>query len=251
MTKDPYLDALGINAEDLQKTKVSEKLREAYDRAHEIRKFEIEMYWRRSAYLWTLQAAAFGGLALILSTIESLGWLCQDFAKKPEQSVSIAECNAERIKLMLVLAVWAFGTFSALAWLLLLRGAKFWQNNWERHVDRLEDYFSGALYKTYVVDEYKRPYSVSKLNELMALFTLILWCAIGSGSIIVFSGADTYAFFFVLVVAIMALFLPLLIKGIRMSDFGKQMTEPSALEDEKMIVKRSLPRITKPFQKDT
>ncbi len=36
-----------------------EKKRKALDRAHEIRKFEIELYWRRTTYFWTLIAAAF------------------------------------------------------------------------------------------------------------------------------------------------------------------------------------------------
>lgn len=33
------------------------KLREAYDKAHDIRKFEIELYWKRTTYVWTLIAA--------------------------------------------------------------------------------------------------------------------------------------------------------------------------------------------------
>ena len=38
----------------------------ALNRAHEIRKFEIELYWKRATYFWLLQAAVFTALGLDL-----------------------------------------------------------------------------------------------------------------------------------------------------------------------------------------
>lgn len=41
------------------------RLQEAYDKAHEVRQFEIELYWKRALYFWGFEAAfmlAFGTL---------------------------------------------------------------------------------------------------------------------------------------------------------------------------------------------
>ncbi|MCC9001729.1 MAG: hypothetical protein LM549_03765, partial [Candidatus Competibacter sp.] len=42
------------------------KLESALEKALDIRKFEIELYWKRAAYFWTLIAAAFAGYFIIL-----------------------------------------------------------------------------------------------------------------------------------------------------------------------------------------
>lgn len=168
-----YFRALGFDL-TLEALQPSERLREAYDRAHDIRKFEIQMYWTRSAYLWTIQAAALAGLALVASEFEATSWQCAGLNEAEREN-----CFANQFRLMLVIAIWTFGAFTAYTWLLLLKGAKHWQNNWERHVDILEDKVSGALYKTYPVDMSKMPYSVSKLNELMAHFMVFLWISLG------------------------------------------------------------------------
>lgn len=59
-----YFEALGIDLEDKSEENRC-RLREAYDKAHEIRQFEIELYWRRSTYFWTMQAAVLAGIALV------------------------------------------------------------------------------------------------------------------------------------------------------------------------------------------
>lgn len=172
--QDSYFKALGIRRDKTAPEIDGERLREAYKRAHEIRKFEIEMYWRRSSYMWTLQAAALAGLAIVVAQYDVSPLSCSE---QPTQAE--ADCVANRIRLIVLAGVWLFGVFSAYVWFLLLRGAKYWQNNWERHLDTLEDHFSGALYKTYPAAESKAPYSVTKLNELMALFMFTLWLIIG------------------------------------------------------------------------
>lgn len=231
-----YFEALGI--EPIDKESEKERLREAYNKAHDIRKFEIEMYWRRSAYLWTFQGAALGGLALILSTA------------KPEvicfqSNLGTAEnCFHTWITSVAIVAIWCFGVFAAYVWLLLLRGAKFWQNNWERHVDLLEDQFSGALYKTYPVSKSDAPYSVSKLNELMAGFTLLMWLLIGATTLLIVYGPGFqlayWAGFFVLL-----FFAYFFDSCLRMSGFGQQMTKhPGENSDEIMIVVRPTPSLT-------
>lgn len=235
--QDYYFEALGIEPD----TNVSEekKLREAYDKAHDIRKFEIDMYWRRSAYIWTLQGAALAALALILST-DTFSAECLRHA-----SETAGECHVEWIKMVVIVAIWSFGTFTAYVWLLLLRGAKFWQNNWERHVDFLEDQISGALYKTYPVTKYDAPYSVSKLNELMAGFTLFTWILIGTITVAIILGSNS------LVTIALPGFSALLFLAfyfdseLRMTKFGEPMTKhPRKDIDETMIVVRKKPRST-------
>lgn len=240
--QDNYFEALGIkpNGDEFD----GRKLREAYDKAHDIRKFEIEMYWRRSAYLWTLQGAALAGLALILST----GILNEDCLRPVSETT--VKCHLEWVRLLVIVAIWCFGAFTAFVWLLLLRGAKFWHNNWERHVDFLEDHISGALYKTYPVTKFEAPYSVSKLNELMAGFALLMWILIGVITVAIVFGPNS------LVTIVLPGFSALLFlacyfdSDLRMTNFGEPMTKhPRKDRDETMIVVRRKPSSTeKEFQ---
>jgi len=232
--QDTYFEALGIKPNN----EVSEvaKLREAYDKAHDIRKFEIEMYWRRSAYLWTLQGAALAGLALILST----GTFNGDCL--PPASGAIEDCHLDLVKLVVIVAIWSFGTFTAYVWLLLLRGAKFWQNNWERHVDFLEDQISGALYKTYPVAKFEAPYSVSKLNELMAGFALLMWISIGTVAVVIVFEPSSLLTIALPIFLSLTFFAYLLDSDLRMTKFGERKTKPPRKDsDETMIVVRRKP----------
>jgi lipopolysaccharide export LptBFGC system permease protein LptF len=45
----------------------SKKHIDALNHALDIRKFEIELYWKRAAYFWTFIAAAFAGYFLLLN----------------------------------------------------------------------------------------------------------------------------------------------------------------------------------------
>lgn len=131
--------------------------KQALHYALDIRKFEIDLYWRRATYFWTLLATTFAGF----------------FA------VSIAEPT----KSLLILLISCIGLVLALGWYLVNRGSKFWQNNWERHVDTLENEFMGPLYKTTISNAdfpwlkfwEGYPYSVSKINQLISLFVVLVW----------------------------------------------------------------------------
>ena len=91
--------------------------------ALDIRKFEIELYWKRATYFWTFIGAVLAGYALVYQTSKSNNsWLLLVFS--------------------------SLGLLFSIAWYLVNRGSKFWQNNWERHVDLLEDQVVGPLYKT-------------------------------------------------------------------------------------------------------
>ena len=207
--KDKYFEKLFQGNKSVTIDEAAKIKREAYDKAHDIRKFEIQMYWTRSAYLWALQAASLAGLAAILATTEKISVACKE-----------DDCTA-LMRLLVIIAIWFFGTFSAYVWIMLLKGAKFWQDNWERHVDYLEDDFSGSLYKTYASNAPVNPYSVTKLNLAMALFSFMIWIAVGSAGFVVLLPSHLW------LLPLLYLFifpsLRLIDDDLRMSDFKQEV----------------------------
>ncbi len=134
----------------------------------DIRKLEIGLYWTRATYFWAFIAAAFAGYALTYKTsLSSEPWLSLLFS--------------------------SLGLIFSVAWYLVNRGSKFWQCNWERHVDLLEDMTLGPLYKYIAMDTKKGfltspgTFSVTKINQMLGLFVSCIWLilflkAIGSVS---------------------------------------------------------------------
>ncbi|WP_445080030.1 RipA family octameric membrane protein [Escherichia coli] len=55
-------------------------------------------------------------------------------------------------------------------------GSKYWQENWEFIIDKIEYYVTGNLYKIYFFknDRTKRP-SVSKINIFLSFFIIVIW----------------------------------------------------------------------------
>src|SRR4029077_3033597 len=101
--REQYFRALGLNP---GKKRDESKIAKALERAHELRKFEIENYWKRATYVWAYQAVAFA----------ALGFLFKD----------------GKIPVLEFVAVPAgLGAVTALAGWLTARGSKFWQQNWE------------------------------------------------------------------------------------------------------------------------
>jgi hypothetical protein len=128
---------------------------EALKYAHDIRKFEIELYWKRAAYFWTFIAAAFAGFFAIQKD--------GDFSN--------------------IYAVASLGFVFSLGWYFVNRGSGAWQRNWEGHVDLLEDHITGPLYKTLIDrNSYKIwqlaqpfPFSPSRINNILALYVIAIW----------------------------------------------------------------------------
>lgn len=168
LKEDEYFERFGIVMED-HKYKVidGEKLKAAYSKAWENRNFEIDKFWSRAAYFWGFIVFIFGGYATLI-TVE------------PE-NVTSEFINLELYALLL-------GFLFSVSWYLVIRGSKCWQENWENHIDFLEDYVSGPIYKTLFIRK-KRFYSVSKLNETMALIVVF----VGGGLLAQFS-MDHYVF---------------------------------------------------------
>jgi len=101
-----------------------EKVALALEHALDIRKFEIELYWKRATYFWALIAVTFAGYFAVLGS----------------------EHIEDKKYLAYVIA--SVGFVFTWAWFLVNKGSKFWQENWENHVDMLEDEITGPLYKT-------------------------------------------------------------------------------------------------------
>jgi len=165
MTEQEKYDAeFGITGSDGK-----EKLEAAYKQASDIRKFEIELYWKRAGYFWALIAVAFAGYFAILSsaTIQS--------------------------KFFLSFVVSSIGLVFTLAWHLVNRGSKYWQENWENHLDLLEDQVTGPLYKTRLERPHNQGFierffagplaiSVSKINQWVSIFVISIWFVLATYS---------------------------------------------------------------------
>ncbi len=171
MTENEYQQSFEIKKFHARKSKQNKNLL-ALEKAHEIRKFEIELYWKRTAYFWAIIAALFGGFLLMASKKD---------ASSPEST-------------NYYLSLLAFtGFIFSYAWFLVNKGSKFWQENWEYHIDCLEDNITGPIHKTVLfrrdnndikkmkgMDYILSPesISVSKVNQLVALFTIFVWASL-------------------------------------------------------------------------
>ena len=135
---------------------------EALKYALDIRKFEIDLYWKRATYFWTLITASFVGY-FALQNVEP--------SKKDEFSIFVVAC---------------IGLVLSFAWYLVNRGSKYWQENWERHVDVLSEKVVGPLYRTtlsrdgwLIFEPHKAfPFSVSRVNQTVSLFITVLWAGL-------------------------------------------------------------------------
>jgi hypothetical protein len=153
-----------ISQEKYKSLFTMDKASEAIKHALDIRKHEIDLYWKRASYFWTFIGAAFAGYFAI-------------------QSSSIANKTIFSIILSCLGLVFSFGWFCA------NKGSKFWQENWENHVDMLEDEVTGPLYKITLsrpkpagIREWirniitgPRGFSTSKINQIISLFVTVLW----------------------------------------------------------------------------
>lgn len=173
--------------EEYFKGKESEALKQALD----IRKFEIELYWKRATYFWTFIGATMAGFVAIQASTAT---------------------NKQDLAVMLS----CLGMVFSLAWVLVNRGSKFWQENWEKHVDVLEDKVTGPLYKIVMSRNSmnKRrekavhlvtgpsPISVSKINQIISLYVFFLWVCLLFYSLPEFCAKNTINWFYVVLVSL-------------------------------------------------
>ncbi|MFD2289225.1 hypothetical protein GJU39_21975 [Pedobacter petrophilus] len=126
------------------------KVHNALERAWKNRDFEIDKYWSRATYFWAFIASTFAAYL----------------------SIASSENLDDTTKLFLSFIIIIVGLFLSLAWNLVTIGSKKWQENWEKHIDLLEDAYTGPLYKT-VLNQ--KTYSVSGINQMVSKFIISIW----------------------------------------------------------------------------
>jgi hypothetical protein len=124
----------------------------ALKKAWELRDFEINKFWSRAAFFWTFIAAIFLAYYTLMRN---------DFKENVEKT---------HIDFYLLL----LGVVFSVAWLLVIKGSKRWQETWEEQVKRLEKPFLGPLYEL-LYYRVKTSYSVSKITEILAEAVIAFW----------------------------------------------------------------------------
>jgi hypothetical protein len=121
--------------------------------AADVRKFEIDLFWRRSLFFWGFISVAFVAYGVLLKQTD------KEFA----------------------LAVSCFGLICSVAWTLQNRGSKYWQEAWEQKVETVEkEVLGAALFSNWEPVKKKGPwgaakFSVSKLAIALSDFTVFIW----------------------------------------------------------------------------
>jgi hypothetical protein len=149
--RNKYFNTLGFSEDN------ESKRGKALDRAYQLRTFEIEHYWKRATYFWAFQAAIFAAV----------------FA-----ALGLRNPNAATDWGPITVALSVLGLLTAVGHSLSARGSKFWQENWEKHIDMLEDKIKGRLHKTIWLPEGKVSFSVSEVNQTLSFFFIAFWVVV-------------------------------------------------------------------------
>lgn len=133
-------------------------LEKVLDRAYDIRKFEIDLYWKRAGYFWGFLVASFTAYFIV-----------SDTSKFPD-------------KKYFELLVACMGFIFSLSWYFVNRGSKYWQSNWEKIIDTLEEKLKTPLYRVNLRNDKKvgqiftrYPFSVSRINIIVSFYICCIW----------------------------------------------------------------------------
>ena len=155
-----YFRTLGVDRSDAA---ARPKLEAALTRTYQLRNFEIEHYWKRATYFWGFQIAIFAAFGLLWKEI----------------AASDAGTNAINEWGPVALALAGLGILTAVANVLSASGSEFWQDNWEKHIDMLEDGIEGRLYKTVWLYKGTVSFSVSRVNLSFSRYFIVFWVLVG------------------------------------------------------------------------
>ncbi|WP_296090636.1 hypothetical protein [uncultured Treponema sp.] len=183
---------------------VSERKRMlALKEALETRKFEISLYWKRTGFFWAFITVIYTALFNVFC--KYLECPCKYFIFVPAISVLAG-----------------LGFFFSLAWHMVNKGSKFWQENWEKHVALLERSEIGPLHDVYLNPKggkLKRwnpaesfDFSVTKVNmwASSAIVIVSLCCWIGILVWLILCGKENLCIIIVPAVVIFILIILLL-----------------------------------------
>ncbi|WP_315564865.1 hypothetical protein [Alloprevotella tannerae] len=134
-----------------------ELLDSAFEIALDTRKFEIELYWKRTGYFVLFIGAVFVAY--------------QGFSK---------ECPHEWLLPFLA----SIGYLLSLLWYMANRGSKYWQENWEHNIEELSTYIGKPIFGIIKCPTQKSPYSdlmdaypfsLSKVNQMVSIIITASW----------------------------------------------------------------------------
>lgn len=138
---------------------------EALKIALDTRKFEIELYWKRASYFWVFIALLFTGYFSIFSS----------FISKPDNFSLFTSISLTFISCL--------GFIFSYSWLVVNKGSKYWQENWEDIISCLEDDQIGPLFKI-VKAPGDKPHSVTKVNHFLNKVLIGAWVILFIASIV-------------------------------------------------------------------
>jgi hypothetical protein len=181
LSHEDYLGEFRAESDDL----TSKRIEHAVHAILDIRKYEIELYWRRTTYFW----------AFIAVTYAACGTLAVTTVKEAHDAGAFdTPISSKFVANGLIWVVACFGLFLSVAWHLVNKGSKYWQENWENHLDLLENSYQGPLYKIVIsrpdlaASEWcdrvihlingPEPFSVSKVNAALSFFNILVWIGI-------------------------------------------------------------------------
>ncbi|WP_216379626.1 RipA family octameric membrane protein [Arcanobacterium phocae] len=188
--------------------------------AHETRNFEIGLYWKRASYYWVFVSVIFIGYYTTLSGAST--------------NSSMQAPNSSMQALFSILFP-ALGLIFTLGWCLANKGSKYWQENWEEHVNILE-IIAGIPIHSVTKTSAKPcpfslkpfPYSVSKINQLLSLVILAFWGIIYLYSLCVvfprYPNLSKQQFMIIMIVVLSMVFAYLLLSTTN-SSVAKENTE--------------------------
>ncbi|WP_414163026.1 hypothetical protein ACMGGS_13150 [Superficieibacter sp. BNK-5] len=136
-----------------------ERIKEAFEKTHHIREYEISLYWSRLNYLWTITAVLFAGWGVILNSMIN-----------PENGHTVN--NLQYFTLFLISM---FGVALTIVSRLITKAGKHWQQVWEYNLTRLEPFQSGNLYGLKFKNGNKIAPSISRSVSIFHIFLLFMW----------------------------------------------------------------------------
>jgi hypothetical protein len=193
LTKDGYLKMF----RGYSRSRGVNKLANAHKLAWETRNFEIDKFWIRTAFFGGFTALIFNGYIDILSG---------------SHQISIKNLDIYLICL---------GIIFSTAWLLSVFGSKHWQENWEAHIDMLEDEITGPLYKIIYCRRWWQCFSVSKINLFLVFIIGGMWIILLIMSIIKVENSNKFNRGIIIGIVLMVLAIILMVSLCRSSGSWK------------------------------
>ena len=142
-----------------------DKVDKALERAHEIRKFEIGLYWQRSLFFWGFIVSYFTSYFILLGLSEDLSLTSEGESSASKEYLFVY---------VILLGLSFLGLFTSVAWFYIERGARSWQKNWEYHIDFLESAAKLNLYKT-ILGRPKKFYSPASIHKSIIFSVGFCW----------------------------------------------------------------------------